>query len=52
MPRGYRSMGAALLAASALMAPELAMAQTAREAASLWDGGAPSVTVIDASGGA
>ena len=33
MPRGYRSMGAALLAASALMAPELAMAQTAREAA-------------------
>ena len=33
MPRGYRSMGAVLLAASALMAPELAMAQTAREAA-------------------
>ena len=33
MPRGYRSVGAALLAASALMAPDLAMAQTAREAA-------------------
>ena len=33
MPSGYRSMGAALLAASALMAPGTAIAQTAREAA-------------------
>lgn len=33
MPRGYRSWGAVLLSASALVAPQMAQAQTAREAA-------------------
>jgi len=33
MPRGYRSWGAVLLSASALVAPQMAQAQTSREAA-------------------